>query len=164
MSRKAKIISVVTAAAVLVIDQITKMLVAGNMTLGESVVLIPRVFNLTYIHNRGVAFGMFQNHTAVFIVLTALLIAAGVFVIAKGYCKHPLIFWAVMLIISGGTGNLIDRIFRGGNVIDFIETAFIDFPVFNIADCAVTVGAALLIVYLLKDIFRPKKTERQVGD
>ena len=59
--------------------------------------------------------------------------------------------------MSGGIGNLIDRVFRQGNVVDFIEAAFIDFPVFNIADCAVTVGAVFMVIYLISDLLFSKK-------
>ena len=65
--------------------------------------------------------------------------------------------WAGSLIISGGIGNMIDRIFRDGNVIDFLEVKFIDFPIFNIADCGVCIGAGLLILYFIIDMIKENK-------
>ena len=82
-----------------------------------------------------------------------------VFVLIK-YRKSKLLFWAVTLVLSGGIGNMIDRIFRGGNVVDFLHFEFFpQFPIFNIADCAVVLGAGLLILYFLIDTVK----ERQNG-
>ena len=63
-----------------------------------------------------------------------------------------LFLWAGSLILSGGIGNLIDRIFRDGKVIDFLHATFINFPIFNVADCAVVIGAGLLIFYFVLDM------------
>ena len=89
----------------------------------------------------------------VMLVCLALLLNYGV--------KDKLMFWAIILVLSGGVGNMIDRIFRGGNVIDFLHFEFWPtFPVFNIADCAVVVGACLLIFYFLKGLVDEQKQKR----
>lgn len=147
------------SAAILVIDQITKYLVASHFKLNESIPLVPKVLNLTYIHNRGAAFGIFQNQTLPFVIVTLIAIAIGVWVLYKRFFDSTLMDWAILLIISGGLGNLIDRIFRKGNVVDFLETAFMKFPVFNIADCAVVIGGGLMILYLILDLVHAKKTD-----
>lgn len=159
MKKKSFFIAVAVAAAVLVIDQITKYLVVSHFNLYESIPLIPGVLNLTYIHNRGAAFGIFQNQTLPFVIITLVALALGVWVLYKRYFNHPLMDWAILLILSGGLGNLIDRVFRHGNVVDFLETAFMQFPVFNIADCAVVIGAGLMILYLILDLVRVKKVD-----
>ncbi len=160
MKKKSFILAVITAAALLVIDQITKYLVVSHFSLGESIPLIPGIINLTYIHNRGAAFGIFQNQTLPFIIVTVFALALGVWVLYKRYFNNSVMDWAILLIISGGVGNLIDRVFRQGNVVDFIETAFMEFPIFNIADCAVTVGAVLMVVYLVFDMLFSKKADK----
>lgn len=157
MRKKSFVIAAAVAAVVLVIDQITKYLVVSHFNLYESIPLIPGVLDLTYIHNRGAAFGIFQNQTLPFVIITLAALALGVWVLYKRYFDHPLMDWAILLILSGGLGNLIDRVFRHGSVVDFLETAFMQFPVFNIADCAVVVGAGLMILYLILDLVRAKK-------
>lgn len=159
MRKKSFSLAVITAAGVLVIDQITKYLVVSHFSLYDSVPMIPGFLNLTYIHNRGAAFGMFQNQTLPFVIVTLAALGIGVWVLCKRYFDHALMDWAILLIISGGLGNLIDRVFRHGNVVDFIETAFMEFPVFNIADCAVVIGAGLMILYLILDVVRTKKAD-----
>ncbi len=159
MRKKSFVIAAAVAAAVLVTDQITKYLVVSHFNLYESIPLIPGVLNLTYIHNRGAAFGIFQNQTLPFVIITLAALALGVWVLYKRYFDHPLMDWAILLILSGGLGNLIDRVFRHGNVVDFLETAFMQFPVFNIADCAVVIGAGLMILYLILDLVRVKKVD-----
>ena len=70
----------------------------------------------------------------------------------KNKIKNPLLIWAMTLVLSGGIGNMIDRVFRDGNVVDFLHFTFWpDFPIFNVADCAIVVGAGLLILYFLLD-------------
>lgn len=157
MKKKSFVLAAVTAAGILVIDQITKYLVVSHFSLQESITLIPGLFNLTYIHNRGAAFGIFQNQTLPFILVTLAALIAGVWVLYKRLFDHALMDWAILLVMSGGLGNLIDRVFRQGNVVDFIETAFMKFPVFNIADCAVVIGAGLMILYFILDTFKFKK-------
>lgn len=159
MKKKSFALAVIAAAAILVIDQITKHLVVSHFTLHESIPLIPGFLNLTYIHNRGAAFGIFQNQTLPFVLITLAALALGVWVLCRRYFDHALMDWAILLIMSGGVGNLIDRVFRQGNVVDFIETAFMQFPVFNIADCAVVIGAGLMILYLILDLVRAKKAD-----
>ena len=89
------------------------------------------------------------------------MIAAVWWLIKKGR-KNKFLFVAVCLIISGGLGNMIDRIFRGGKVVDFIQFAFWEtFPVFNIADCAVVIGCAILVCYLLVDIIKEQKEKEK---
>ena len=148
------IIATICGVLCLVLDQVTKYLVSSNMVYGESFPIIKGLFNLTYINNGGAAFGMLQGKTWLLLSLTFFMMLICIGMIIKKTYRTPLIYWSVMFILAGGIGNMIDRVFRGGQVVDFIETAFIDFPVFNVADISVCVGAGLMFLYFLIDIMK----------
>ena len=151
------------------IDQLTKILVSGNMELYQSISVIPKVFNITYIQNRGAAFGMLANHSWVFmIVSTAAIIAMCVYLFR--FCKEGTFFKiGLALVISGGIGNMIDRIFLG-YVVDMIEATFIEtlfgwsFAIFNVADSFVCVGAGIVIFCLVRDIIKDSKKEEKTNE
>jgi len=136
---------------ILVIDQITKFVIAKNIPFYGSVPVIPNFFSLTHIHNKGAIFGMFSQRggTLVTILLTAASLIALVMVIFyffKTPTSQKSLKIALTLILAGAVGNQIDRFFRG-YVIDFIEVHVKRFywPTFNTADSCITVGALLLI-------------------
>lgn len=146
------------------LDQWTKIYVKSHFYLGESIPVIPGFFNLTFVTNRGAAFGMLANANDLvrqILFLLVPVIACGWFVwlIWKTQEKHWLQPLSYSLIFSGAVGNLIDR-FSMGYVVDFFDFYFQvhHFPAFNIADSAITVGAALLIIegMLQGLIMRPK--------
>ena len=156
------ILALISAVIVVLADQLTKIAVASNLTLGcTPEPLIPYLFNLTYIHNRGGAWGILSSHRAVLLILTCAVMAACVFILVK-YCrKKPLLFWALSLVLAGGVGNMYDRIFRDGNVIDFLQFAFwTDFPVFNVADISVVVGCGLMILSFVLDFIKESKEKQ----
>ncbi|MGN0536943.1 MAG: signal peptidase II [Acutalibacteraceae bacterium] len=134
------------AAAAAVLDQIFKELVLAYVVPVGSIEVIPSLFSLVYTENRGVAFGLFQNTTWLFAIVTVLIIAFLLFFYQKYKFKSKLIITAMGLVIGGGIGNLIDRIFRG-YVIDFLSVSFFP-PVCNFADYCVVVGAVILILTL----------------
>lgn len=146
------------------IDQISKYLVVIYMDLHESVSVIPHVLNFTYIRNTGAAFGSFTESRWVFMIAsTVMIVAILVFMLVKKP-KSKLLLWALTLIVSGGIGNMIDRI-RLGYVIDFID--FCAFPkiwmwTFNIADSCVVIGAGLIILYLILDTVKESKRAKVV--
>lgn len=142
------ILWIIVIAASVLIDQISKILVAGGMTLYQSIPVVRNFFSLTYIHNYGAAWGILSNHRWIFIVITAAAIIVLPIVLYKYRKLHFLFGFSLSLIIGGAIGNMIDRIFRG-YVVDFFEFTFIDFPVFNIADICVTVGAILMFIYFI---------------
>ena len=154
------ILAVAVSVLFLLADRFTKYLVVSNMELGSSLPFIPHFLDFTYIHNTGGAWGILSGHTWMLVVFTAVAMAFCVVVLIKNGRKNPLLFWAVCLILSGGVGNMIDRIFNGGKVVDFLRTLFIDFPIFNVADCAVVIGAGLLILYFVIDIIGEAKKEK----
>lgn len=144
------------------IDQLTKLLVANNMSLYQSIPVIPSVLDITYIHNKGAAFGMLANHRWVFMVVSLVaIIGMGIYLFR--FCKEGMLFKiGLALVISGGIGNMIDRI-AYGYVIDMIEATFIEtlfdwsFAIFNVADSFVCVGAGLVIFCLVRDLIREGK-------
>lgn len=122
--------------------------------------IIKDVLHLTYIHNRGAAFGMMANSRWVFMIISSvaiLLMAAYLYI---GRAQSKLYTVSLAIIISGGIGNMIDRI-AYGYVIDFIDFCLIDFYVFNIADSFVCVGAGLLILALVLDIIKEARVNKK---
>lgn len=140
-------IALLIGAVIVAADQIIKYFVVNNLKPLGSVSVIDNLFKLTYVENRGVAFGMFNDMRWFFVVLTSVLIAA---IIIFMFIKRPggmLFYIAAGLIIGGGIGNLIDRILYG-YVIDYLSLSFFS-PVCNFADYAITIGVVLLAVYVI---------------
>lgn len=130
-------------------DQITKMLISSNFEVGESMHIIDGVLDFTYVQNRGAAFGMFADQRWIFLVGTVILLAVIIILWARGFIKHVTGTISAVLIIAGGIGNMIDRVWLG-YVVDFIDISpLFDFAVFNVADCCVCVGAVFLAIYIL---------------
>ena len=136
------------AAFVVAADQLTKYLTVANIALGEHVAFLPGVIRFTYLRNTGAAFSSFEGQqwlfALIFVLFTGLLLWE--------YFKKPLPFsnlerWCIAAIYGGGLGNMIDRL-RFGYVVDMIETEFMDFPVFNVADCFITCGCIAMMVSL----------------
>ena len=142
-----------TAAAVLAADRITKELAPGIPEGG--VALIPGVLGLRYAENRGIAFSLLSGAPRLLGVLSLVLIAAGFLWLRKKELK-PFPLFALALMAGGAAGNMIDRLVRG-YVPDMIEALFVRFPVFNIADAALTAGCVLVMASLL---FRPGDWEK----
>ncbi len=154
-------VAVVLICAVLIaaVDQVIKYFVYTNLSPNGSVDVINNLFSLVYTENRGAAFGIFQNGTFVFCIITGVLIGVFLYLLINKKFKGKLFYTAVALIIGGGAGNLIDRIFRGF-VIDYLSVSF--FPaVCNLADYCVTVGAVLFMICILTSSeMSGKMTER----
>ncbi len=146
-------IGVVLAA----IDQIIKYFIVTDLKPVGTVNVLGDVFKLTYVENRGVAFGMFSGMQWVFIVLTSLLLAAIIFYMFKKRPSGKFFYITVALIIGGGVGNLIDRVFLN-YVVDYLSLSFFP-PVCNFADYCITVGVVLLAVYLLFFADKDRKKE-----
>lgn len=145
------------AAGIVLLDQLFKLLVVQNMTVGQSVPVLGNLFSITYVQNRGVAFGMFQNHVWLFAVVTAVLIAIFLWLLISKKMTGKLFAASAMLMIGGGIGNLIDRVFRGF-VVDYLSVSFFP-PVCNLADYCITIGAFLFVLVLLLDNDNKKKAD-----
>ena len=155
-------LAVFTAVVLLFVDRVTKQYIVANFKLYEGCPFLKGIIDIRYIENRGAAWGMLQGKTIPLIVITAIVMVAAVFFLVK-YRKNQLFFWSVSLVLSGGMGNMIDRVFRGGCVVDFLHFEFWpDFPVFNVADCAVVIGGGLLILYFLLDLINDYKKRGEV--
>lgn len=153
------IIALLFSLLLIIIDQILKFFVMNNIPLNHSIDVIKfgdlKLFNLTNILNDGAGWSIFSGKTAFLIIVTSLMLIAIIVYMIFYAERNRLLFSCFSLIIAGGIGNLIDRVFRGGNVIDYIQAMFIDFPVFNFADICVVFGVILFIVYIL--FFENKK-------
>ena len=138
-----------SVAALTLLDQITKILAADRLADGPFV-LIPGVFELRYLENRGAAFGMLQNRRVFFLVLTIVFLA----IIARIYLKIPTdrkylpLRILSIVVTAGAIGNFIDRLILV-YVRDFLYFSLIDFPIFNVADIYVTVSAFVFFVLVL---------------
>jgi signal peptidase II len=158
---KKRVFSLILIATLVVLDQLSKALIAGNIALNSSKEVIPNFFHLVHIRNKGAIFGFFSRSADawVFILLTLASFAAlglVVFYFFKTPPREKFLILALSLILAGALGNLIDRVMRG-SVIDFLDFSVKGWhwPSFNVADSCITVGA-LLLVFLF--IFKRSST------
>ena len=143
------IIALVAVALLVAADQITKLLISSHFEVGQSMHVIKGLLDFTYVRNRGAAFGMLSNQRWIFLVMTTVIIAGVVYLWYKDFITHITGRIAAVLIVAGGIGNMIDRLWLG-YVVDFIDVSpLFDFAIFNVADCCVTVGAVFMAVYII---------------
>ena len=138
---------VVFIAVLILIDQITKYIVSIQLQNGREIDIIKNIFSLSYVENRGIAFGMMQGGRWFFVVFTILILLAYIYYYNKVLKYKKDIFYniSLILIVSGAIGNFIDRVHLG-YVIDFLYFKLINFPVFNLADIYVVIGAILYVI------------------
>lgn len=151
-------IALIIGAVVALFDQIIKYFVSTDLQPIGSVNIIDGLFKLTYVENRGVAFGMFTDMRWIFVVLTSAMLAVIIIYMFKKRPSGKFFYISAGLIIGGGIGNLIDRVFYG-YVIDYLSISFFP-PVCNFADYCITAGTIMLIVYLLFFSDMSKDTKR----
>ena len=139
------------ALGIVGVDQLTKYLTVTYVAARGTVPFIPNFLSFTYARNEGAAWSILQGQMWLFLLIFALM----TILILVEYFKKPMPFtklerWCIAAIYGGGLGNTLDRIFRSqGEVVDMIKTEFMDFPIFNVADCFITCGCILLLVHLL---------------
>ncbi len=151
-------------AALIGVDQLTKWLAVVNLKGSESLMIIDGILSLTYAQNTGAAWSMLSDHQWILIAATSVMLIALMVVLLSGMFKnHKAALVGGVMVAAGGIGNLIDRIFRGF-VVDFIKTEFMDFPIFNIADCLIVVGAIWLFVYFVFIYSEPDKIKKKKGE
>lgn len=138
----------VWGVALAIADQLLKKLFSGTMQLGESIPVLPGIFHLTYIQNPGAAFGLFENQTLFFIVIAAFLLAFLAFAYKELAAQGIWVRFGMSLLAGGAVGNLLDRV-RFGAVIDYLD--FRIWPIFNLADIGICLGAALIVWGLLRE-------------
>lgn len=137
------------AGAVVAADQITKYLVVSNIALFGQVPFLPGIVRLTYVRNTGAAFSAFEGMQWLFILVFVVL--TGLILVEYFWKRMPFTTferWCIAAVYAGGLGNMIDRV-RLGYVVDMIQTEFMDFPVFNVADMFITCGCILLMIHLV---------------
>ena len=139
---------IVLFAALLGADQLIKYWTVEHLALGESAAFLPGIVQLTRVHNYGAAWSSFSGQTTALAVVTVLLMGAVAYLLVRRIVRHPLGVIAGVMILAGGVGNLIDRLFRG-YVVDMFEVRFIRFAIFNVADIFITVGGVMLVIYFL---------------
>lgn len=131
---------------VLLLDQLTKWLILKAFVPGESLPLIPSILHLTYVQNTGAAFGLFKDMTLIFIILSLAVSAWILWELCRKGPHEMMRLWGFALVLAGAWGNLIDRV-RLGYVVDMIDLRV--WPVFNVADSAISVGVGLLLLCTL---------------
>lgn len=161
-SLKRVIFPLLCSLGVIIADRITKLIVSdiGPSLNGEDI--IPYLLEYYYLHNTGAGMGTLSDAGWFLIPVTVIAIILGVIALFSKWAKESHLFtWSVALVVGGGVGNLIDRIFLG-YVTDFMLFPVSFFPFsFNVADVAVTLGGGLLILYLFLDIINSKKKEKE---
>ncbi len=154
----------------IVVDQLTKFIVAANMAVHQSIPLIEDFLHITYTTNDGAAFGSMDSEggRVIFMAVSSVMIIAMLLYLFLGHAENRLYGIAASMIISGGIGNMIDRLGFGfyvnesgmGEVIDFIDFCGIWNAIFNGADSFVCVGAGLLVLALVLDIIKESKAQK----
>lgn len=144
------IVGIVSIITLIVFDQWTKMLAVDKLMNQEPFIIIDNVFQLRYLENRGAAFGILQGQKGFFVITGIIILVAIAYLYNKmpSTKKYHLLRVLAVLMASGAIGNMIDRVSKN-YVVDFFYFELINFPIFNVADCYVTVAAALLIISIL---------------
>lgn len=148
-----QVITVISMLSLIALDQVIKLIVLKYLEPIGSIPVIEGFIRLNYAENTGAAFGSFSTHTNWLSIFTFIIIVLGTVLLLTKKIPLGVEYVCTVMILSGGAGNLIDRVFRGF-VVDYIEPLFIDFAIFNFADILVTCGAGILIVWLIVEIIR----------
>ena len=143
---KTSIFFILITIAIITIDRLTKNYIISHIKLGESIKLL-NILNLTYAQNKGAAFGILQGKLFFFITVSIFVIGL-IIIFYEALVKSKISLVSISLILGGTIGNILDRIFYGF-VIDFID--FKIWPIFNIADSALTIGIIIFSIYLILD-------------
>ena len=157
------ILSIIIIILVIALDQVTKYLTLANLASIPTFPIIEDVLHLTYVENRGAAFGMLADHREVFMIISTVGIIAIFVWMAVSKPKSLWMRIGLSFVIGGGIGNMIDRIARGF-VVDMIDCRFINFYVFNVADSFVCVGCGMVLIALVIEIIAEAKQKKTVGE
>ena len=152
--------AIVIILGVILIDQLSKLFIQRSMELGDSIKVIEDLFYITSHRNSGAAWGMLEGQMIFFYIMTVIVL--GLLMYLFMYEAHSrLMQYGIALIIGGAIGNFIDRVLYQ-HVIDFIDVYIgsYDFPIFNIADSALTIGVILLFIHMMKDFISDKKQQK----
>ncbi len=158
-----QVITLIIIAALVAIDQLIKLLVIEHLEPIGSLTLIDGFIRLKYAENTGAAFGSFSGKTSFLSIFTFVIIILALIYLFVKKRKVDVEYVCISLIIAGGLGNLVDRVFRGF-VVDYIEPLFIDFAIFNFADILVTCSCIVLVIWLIYQICCEAKNEKGKND
>lgn len=144
---------IILISLVVIIDIISKLLVSNNLLLSKSVTIIPNFFYLTYAHNYGAAWSIFENNTLAITIISFIVILGISYYVFKNKVTRKIEIIGYSLLLGGAIGNLIDRIIYG-YVIDFFDFYIFgyDFPIFNIADIGIVTGIILLLISMILEV------------
>lgn len=154
------VVEMAVAAVLVLVDQLIKSAVVKTLKGQSDIVIIKNFLGLTYAENTGAAFSSFSESTTMLSIVTLILLIGFAIYMFLGKLNGKIKNVCAVCIISGGTGNLIDR-FKQGFVVDYIETLFVDFPVFNFADMLVVCGVIVLCAVLIYEIVAEEKQKKQ---
>lgn len=147
------LISVIMIAVLVAVDQIIKFWAASSLEPVGTMHLLrigkQRIIDLTYVENDGAVFGSFGGKRIILIIVTTILVCVCAYFLYRYKTSSKLMFISLNMIIAGGIGNWIDRVFRNGLVVDYIEIKLFNFAVFNFADICITLGVAFILIYIL---------------
>lgn len=152
------IIYYIIAMILIGLDQLSKYLTVQEIALGEVVPVIPNILSLTYIRNSGAAWSILEDQMIFFYVITVVVVGALIYFLHTEGKKSPIASTGIAFIMGGAIGNFIDRLHLK-YVIDMIRLEFINFPIFNVADMALTIGVIILIGYIVYDELVKKKVK-----
>lgn len=156
-------IALIVSALIAGIDQLLKYVAVNNLSSKTTYPIITiggkDWLNLTYIENKGAGFSILEGYTTFLIIFTAIVIVGAIVLLLTRKVKQPFAIWGIAFVIGGGLGNLIDRIFRGGAVVDYIDVRIINFAIFNFADCFVVIGVICILISLIFFSHKSKKEE-----
>lgn len=149
--------SLFIAIIILILDQITKFVIASSMRIGDSFEVIPGFLNITSHRNNGAAWGILSGKMSFFFIITIIILVILVVFYIKEAKNNLFMQIALSLLFAGALGNFIDRLLHG-EVVDFIDTYIFgyNFPIFNVADSSLTIGVILIIIALVMDVKKGK--------
>lgn len=149
------------ALVIIILDQLSKWFIVNNMTIGQSIELIPNFFYFTSTRNDGAAWSILEGQMIFFFIITAIVLVIVIYYMQKLGRFQPLLGTALGLVIGGTLGNFIDRLLRG-EVVDFVHVYIFsyNYPIFNIADSSLVVGVVIILIYM----FIEGKKEKQNGN
>ncbi len=156
-------VSVAVIAVLTIIDQLTKYAAVMTVKVNGPKEFLFGLFQFRYVENTGAAFSSFSDNTKLLSVVTVIILIGCFILLLSKKIQSMFMNICLLLVIAGGLGNVIDRIWHG-YVVDFIEPLFIDFAVFNFADCCITVGAFLMIGYQIYELVSERKKKAENND
>ncbi len=149
MGEPSLIIYLIIAAIVVALDQVVKWWVAGNIDFGETIMQNP-ILSLTHIRNEGAAWSILEGQMWFFYIITAITSVVVLYFLYKNQGESKWLLVGLSLILGGAIGNFIDRL-RLGFVVDMFQVEFFNFPIFNVADIALTIGVICVFIYIILD-------------